>query len=131
MDLLFLCGIAILLWQIEKRWHPIRRLLESLNKRTGISLPLVALCYIWAILPTVLINVRQKSPQHWHAGAAEFGAMIFTAFVIVIVLPASVYDILKKKWYGILSVPLSLGLYFVLIGLYQFLYASGRVMLEE
>lgn len=131
MDLLLLCGIAILLWQIEKRWHPIRRLLEILNRRTGISLPLVALGYIWAILPTVLMNIRQKSPQHWHAGAAEFGAMVFTAFMVLIVLPASVHDVLKKKWYGMLSVPLSLGIYFVLIGLYHFLYDSGRVMLEE
>ena len=131
MDLLLLCVIALLLWQAEKRWHPMKRLLEILNRHTGVSLPLVALCYTWALVPTVLINFRHRSPQHWHAGAAEFSAMLLTALVVLVVLPVSVYDILKKKWYGAFSVPLSFGIYFVLISLFQFLYDSGRVVLEE
>ena len=57
--------------------------------------------------------------------------MVLTVMAVLIVLPASIYDMLKRKWYGVFSVPLSVGIYFVLIGLYQFLYESGRVVLIE
>lgn len=56
MYLLLLVIMVFLLWRSERRWHLVGRL----NRRVGISLPLVALGYVVAVLPMLLIPFRHR-----------------------------------------------------------------------
>lgn len=133
MGLVLFVAVVLLLWLAERRWHPARRLGGLLGRRVGFSLPLVGLAYLGAVLPVLLVHfvISRPRPEYWHAGFAEGSALLYTVVVAVLVLPVSIYDVVRRQWHGALAVPLSAGIYFVLMALDQALYASGRVDLIE